>query len=126
METTVAPKRVPVQGKLGNLSWLSQAVSGLLLVALGGLHMTANHFMVAGGLQNFADVQAYLRNPVFLVFEVSFLCVVTWHAMLGVRSIIFDLGLSHEAEQRVTTVLTVIGVLTVVYGMWLTWVVINL
>jgi succinate dehydrogenase hydrophobic anchor subunit len=111
---------------LGTLTWLRQAVSGLLLLALGGLHMTANHFVVEGGLRNFAQVQAYLRQPLILTLELLFLVFVTWHALLGVRAILFDLGLSDQAEKRVTGVLTILGALTVGYGVWLTWVVINL
>lgn len=56
--------------------WLWQVITGVGLVFLLGLHIIANHFIAKGGLRNFADVLAYLRNPVFLVLEVLFLVVV--------------------------------------------------
>jgi succinate dehydrogenase/fumarate reductase cytochrome b subunit len=68
-------------------------------------------------------VQAYLRHPAIMPFEVLFLITVTAHALLGVRAIVFDLGLSASGEKRVTQVLTIVGMLTVAYGLWLTWVV---
>ena len=101
--------------------WFWQAFSGVGLVVLLALHMIAHHFVVPEGLRNFREVVDYLRNPLIVVLEVLFLVTVTSHAVLGVRAIIFDLGLSERAEKRVSQILTVFGVLTVGYGLWLTW-----
>lgn len=106
-------------------SWLWQVITGVALVLLLGLHLIANHFVARGGLRNFADVVAYLRTPVILVLEVLFLIIVTSHAMLGIRAILIDFGLSNRTEKLVSQVLTVVGILTVGYGLWLTWVIIH-
>jgi succinate dehydrogenase hydrophobic anchor subunit len=106
-------------------TWYWQVFTGIALLLLLGLHFIANHFIAKGGLRDFADVVSYLRNPVILVFEVLFLVVVTIHAMLGVRSIVLDFGISNRAEKRLAQALTVVGVLTVGYGLWLTWVIIH-
>jgi len=45
--------------------------------------------------------------------------------MLGVRAILMDFGLSDRAEKRLSQALTVVGVLTVGYGLLLTWVIIH-
>ncbi len=113
MERTVQPNNA-------GLGWLIQAISGLVLVVLLGLHMIANHFVVPGGLQTYRDVVHYLSNPVILVLETLFLIFVTTHALLGVRAIIFDTGLSRRAERTVNRVLAGLGVLIVVYALWLT------
>ena len=105
--------------------WLWQVFTGVGLVLLLGLHFIANHFIAKGGLRDFADVVSYLRNPIILVLEVLFLVVVTTHAMLGVRAIVTDFGLSDRVEKRLSQALTVVGVLTVVYGLWLTWIIIH-
>ncbi len=105
--------------------WLWQVFTGVGLVFLLGLHFFANHFIVKGGLRDFANVVSYLRNPIILVLEVLFLVVVTTHAMLGVRAIVMDFGLSDRIEKRLSQALTIIGVLTVVYGLWLTWTIIH-
>ena len=68
---------------------------------------------------------AYLRTPIILVLEVLFLVCVTTHALLGVRAILLDFGLSERAEKRVSQWLTVLGILTFGYGLWLTWVIIH-
>lgn len=105
--------------------WLWQVITGVGLVFLLGLHIIANHFIARGGLRNFADVLDYLRNPVFLVLEALFLVVVASHAMLGIRAILFDFGLSGRVERLVSRALAVVGALTVVYGLWLTWAIVH-
>ncbi len=111
--------------KSTSLSWLGQAVSGLLLIVLLCLHMIANHFIVPGGLQTFQDVVNYLSNPLIVVLEVLFLIVVTTHALLGVRAVILDTGLGRRSIRTLNSILTGIGVLIVLYGMWLTFIVIR-
>ena len=106
-------------------TWYWQIFTGIALVLLLGLHFIANHFIATGGIRDFADVVSYLRNPIVLVLEVLFLIVVAIHAMLGVRAIVMDFGISSQAEKRLSQVLTVIGVLTVGYGLWLTWAIIH-
>jgi succinate dehydrogenase hydrophobic anchor subunit len=106
-------------------SWLWQVITGVGLVLLLGLHFIANHFIAKKGLRDFAEVVAYLHNPIILMLEALFLFVVTTHALLGVRAILLDFGLSNRTEKRLSQVLTVIGVLTIGYGLWLTWTIIH-
>jgi succinate dehydrogenase / fumarate reductase, cytochrome b subunit len=100
--------------------WVLQALTGIAVLGLVTLHMIANHFVVPEGLRDFAGVVAYLSSPVIVVLEVAFLVTVTWHALLGLRSILFDFGFSPRVERAITRVLAVMGVLTVGYGLWLT------
>jgi succinate dehydrogenase hydrophobic anchor subunit len=101
-------------------AWLWQVFTGVGLVILLGLHFIANHFVAKGGLRDFSEVVAYMRNPVILLLEVMFLLCVTTHALLGVRAIVLDFGLSEPAERRLDQVLRVIGGLTVGYGLVVT------
>jgi len=125
MENTLSNTTARPQTGAGSFGWLWQAITGVGLVILAGLHVTAHHYVVEGGLRDFQQVQAYLRHPVILPLEVLFLITVTAHALLGVRAILFDLGLSDNAEKRITQALTVIGALTVGYGLWLTWTIVT-
>ena len=106
-------------------TWYWQIITGIALVLLLGLHFIANHFIAKGGIRDYADVVVYLRNPVVLVLEVLFLISVATHAMLGIRAIVIDFGISAQAEKRLSQVLTVVGLLTVAYGLWLTWAIIH-
>lgn len=114
MQTIGQPNRA-------GLLWLAQAISGALLVALMFLHMVANHFVVEGGLQTYQDVLRYLSNPLVFGLETVFLVVVTLHALLGVRAIVLDTGLSRPAEVRLNRLLAGLGALIVAYGAGLTF-----
>ena len=103
----------------GTLTWIGQSVSGILLLGLLGLHMIAHHFIVEGGLRNYQQVLDYVGNPVIVAIEIVFLIVVTFHAMVGLRSVILDIGLMAKQEKTVTRVLTVLGLVIVVYGIFL-------
>jgi succinate dehydrogenase hydrophobic anchor subunit len=105
--------------------WLWQAFTGVGLVILLGLHFIANHFIVKAGLRDYSQVVAYLRNPVILCLEVLFLLCVTTHALLGVRSILLDFGLSETMERCLDQVLKFAGILTVGYGLVLTWMIVR-
>lgn len=102
-------------------TWLWQALSGIGLLILLGLHMIAQHFVAAGGIRSFQDVLAYIRNPLIIVLELVFLAVVTYHALLGVRAIVADLGLTRRQESTINRILTVLGVVMVAWGVYLTW-----
>src|SRR5512146_2877001 len=101
--------------------WLLQAVSGIALIGLVGLHWVAQHYLASGGLRTYAEVVAYLRQPVALGLELAFLVVVTAHAMIGVRAIIADWGLRRGVQRYVDAALWVLGIGIVFYGMQLTW-----
>jgi succinate dehydrogenase hydrophobic anchor subunit len=98
--------------------WTWTAGTGIALLALVTIHMVAHHFVVQqiGGLRTYQDVLDYIGNPVMFVIELVFLVVVTIHAMLGLRSVLFDFGLSERSKRLVDRGLVVLGVLTVAYG----------
>ena len=99
--------------------WIIQAISGLLLILLLGLHMIAHHYIVEGGLRTYQDVVDYISNPVVFVLEVLFLIVVTPHAMLGLQGIIMDLGPSESAKRTIVWVFRILTILVLGYGIWL-------
>ena len=108
----------PTDAHPGSRTWRATALSGLAVLGLVTMHMVANHFVVkeVGGLRTYSQVLEYIGNPVILVFESLFLVTVTWHAMLGLRSVLFDFGLSDLWRRRVSRGLVVLGILTAAYG----------
>ena len=100
-------------------AWRWTAGSGLALVVLLTIHMIANHFVVdsTGGLRNYQQVLDYLANPVIFVVEALLLTTVTIHAMLGIRSILFDFDLRARTRHLIERGLWTLGVLTVGYGL---------
>jgi succinate dehydrogenase hydrophobic anchor subunit len=99
-------------------SWRWTAGTGVALLVLVTVHMVAHHFVVheVGGLRTYHQVLAYIGNPWIFTIESVFLVVVTIHAMLGLRSVLFDFGLSETAKRWWNRALVALGVVTVVYG----------
>ena len=112
-------------GALSVRSFLGQVISGAALLVLLTVHMTAQHLTVPTGLRHYEDVIAWLRHPVVVVVEVAFLAFVTYHALLGVRAILFDIGFGEGTERLITRVLSVVGIVTVIYGVALFAMILN-
>lgn len=93
-----------------------QMVSGAALLVLLALHLVAQHLVVPTGLRYFEDVVAGLRGPLMLAMEAALLAFVAYHALLGVRVVLFDVGFSTRAEAWIVGLLRIAWVGTVVYG----------
>ncbi len=94
--------------------WIWQAVTGVLLIVIVLLHMIFHHF--EEGLLSASQVVVHVADPAIFILEILFVLVVTYHALLGVKAVIFDLQLSDSTRQKVSMGLTVLGVVTVIYG----------
>lgn len=91
----------------------------MVLFVLVTVHMVAHHFDVreVGGLRTYRQVLGYIGHPVIFVLESLLLVAATWHDMLGLRSVLFDFGLSEAWRRRVSRGLLVLGVLIGAYGL---------
>ena len=100
-------------------TWRWTAATGVSLLALVTIHMVAHHFIVEGigGLRTYEQVLDYIASPVIFVIESILLIVITIHAMLGLRSVLFDFGLSTATRSLVNKGLLVLGAATVAYGL---------
>ena len=80
-------------------SWRWTAITGVALLVLVTIHMVAHHFVVdeIGGLRTYQHVLDYIAPRSSSCIEGVFLVVVTVHAMLGLRSVLLDFGLSQSA-----------------------------
>jgi succinate dehydrogenase hydrophobic anchor subunit len=99
--------------------WRWTAFTGVALLVLVTIHMIAHHFVVEsiGGLRTYRQILDYIANPVMFTIECTFLVVVTIHAMLGLRSVLFDLNFGARARARVNRGLVALGALTIAYGL---------
>ena len=99
-------------------SWRWTAITGVALLALVTIHMVAHHFVVGsiGGLRTYSQVLDYISTPVIFVIEGVFLVVVTVHAMLGLRSVLLDFGLTERRRRLVGRGLVALGIVTIAYG----------
>jgi succinate dehydrogenase hydrophobic anchor subunit len=122
LQPTIEELRAPTRA---GAWWLVKAVSGVLLVVFLGMHLVAQHFLVPGGLRDFASVVSYLRNPIALTAELGLLAAVATHAALGVRAVLVDVLPSAVAVRRASWVLGAGAVIAFGYGVALTQAVIG-
>ncbi|HET9311558.1 MAG TPA: hypothetical protein VFP41_10115 [Actinomycetota bacterium] len=110
--------RTRLDGAGRSRSWRWTALTGVALLLLVTIHMVAHHFVVEeiGGLRTYRQVLDYIATPVIFVIEGVFLVVVTVHAMLGLRSVLLDLGMSDRWRRLLDRALVALGIVTVVYG----------
>ena len=99
--------------------WLLKILSGPVIFVLLGVHLVVNHLVAEGGLQTYASVIAYLANPWIAAMEIIFLVFVVTHALLGVRSILLDLKPSAGTLQAINWVFSLVGIGSILYGIWL-------
>lgn len=100
--------------------WMVQAIAGGMLLVFLGVHLVAQHLLVPGGLRSFADVTAYLRQPLAFGAEIGLLLSVLVHAGLGVRATLVDVVRDPRWLTRISWVIAAVGAVIFVYAIWLT------
>ena len=99
--------------------WLMQALTGLLLVGILGMHMIVHHFVVEGGLRDYQQVLDYVANPLVTIMEIVFVIAAVSHAVLGVQAIITDLRPAPPTMRVIAWALRVMALVTIGYGVYL-------
>lgn len=106
--------------------WMSKFITGALIIILIVVHLIVNHFTAEGGLQTYQDVIRYFSNPWIVTMEIVFLIVVVSHALVGLRSVLLDLNPTRQVMGVIDWVLGILGVGSIVYGIWLALVIASL
>lgn len=99
--------------------WLAKVLLGLLIIVILTIHLIVNHYIGEGALLTWQNVVDYFSNPWIVFMEITFLIVVVTHSLIGLRSIILDLNPSKGRMKIVDWSLYILGVVSVVYGIWL-------
>ena len=99
--------------------WLVKVLLGLLIIVILTIHLIVNHYVGEGALLTWQNVVDYFSNPWSVFMEITFLIVVVSHSLIGLRSIILDLNPSKGTMKIVDRSIYILGVLSVVYGIWL-------
>ena len=99
--------------------WLVKVLLGLLIIIILTIHLIVNHYIGEGALLTWQNVVDYFSNPWIVLMEITFLIVVVTHSLIGLRSIILDLNPSKGRMKIVDWSLYILGVVSVVYGIWL-------
>ncbi len=103
----------------GTWLWLAKIITGALVITLLFVHFIVNHYTAPTGLLSYREVVVYLSNPWIALMESAFLVIVVAHALIGLRSIILDLKPPRMLLTAVNWVFSIVGVVSIIYGIWL-------
>ncbi len=115
MENKVTKPRT-LRGSMGSLSWFFQAFSGLFLVFFVGVHLYIAHVNFGQPVAFFREVLINIHDPLWLLFYIAFTWIVTFHALNGVKGVLYDMKLSEKGRVYVSYGLTILYFVTVIYG----------
>jgi len=123
MDTT---KSVPKSGE-GSGLWLIKILTGLLLIIILAVHFTVNHMLGSmAGLMTYEEVVIYYaKNLIIPLMEILFVIFVVSHALLGLRSILLDMNPSRKTLNVINWLFTIVGIVSIVYGIWLVIVIVQ-
>ena len=96
--------------------WLLQRVSGLLILGLVMAHMIVNHFVDPATTITVGYVVANVRKAAFLFVDSSLLLFGLFHALTGLRNVLYDFFAGAGARKFIVRGCTAIGVTFFVFG----------
>lgn len=99
-----------------NIKWFLQASSGIFLIFFMAVHLYVAHINGGSPVELFDSVVSNLHNPWWLTFFLAFVWIITYHALNGVKGIVYDLGVSSSRRKYVSYGFTALYIATVIYG----------
>ena len=112
----------PTNMKTGMWAWVGHRLTGLALVAYVFLHLSfiSTASMAEGG----ADFDALMETtsqPLFVAMDFLLVIVVIYHAMNGLRVVLFDLGVGIRRQKLVFWVTMAVSAVLIVGGLLAIW-----
>ena len=108
--------RLKGKDRLTTVKWFFQASSGMFLVFFMAVHLYVAHINGGSPIELFDSIVRNLSNPWWLAFFIVFVWVITYHALNGVKGIVYDMGVGRNMKKYVSYTFTGIYLATVVYG----------
>ena len=105
-----------VRPTTGLYGWLLQRITAALVFIALGAHFWVIHYVVVGEDITYNSVLHRFGNPWLVTMDIALLTTGVYHALNGVRAVIFDFGLSAKAQRAVTWGLIVVGLLALLFG----------
>jgi succinate dehydrogenase / fumarate reductase, membrane anchor subunit len=101
----------PPRGRRQVFWWLLQRISGAALILLAGIHIWVTHWQHPGVVPPFEGVVGRLRTATFIAVDFSLLFFGLFHALNGMRNILWDHVRGERALRIGTIALVAIGLL---------------
>ncbi|MEM0156243.1 MAG: succinate dehydrogenase [Thermoplasmataceae archaeon] len=116
MENKYLNKPMTSRGSLGTLQWLFQVITGVFLVFFVGVHLYLAHINGGTPISLYDTVLNNLHNPWWLAFYIAFDWIVVYHALNGVKGIVYDMGIKASTKKWVAYILIAVYIIAVIYS----------
>lgn len=106
--------------RVGWWAWLLHRITGVALVGYVLLHIGVISTALIGN-STFDSTLAFLQTPLFVVLDLGLVAAVLYHALNGIRVILFDMGLGIKSQAAAWWAVMAISVVLTVAATVATW-----
>lgn len=100
----------------GVWAWILQRLTAVLLIVLLGTHLAVLHYVPENMNINFLGVAARFKSVLYLIVDAGLLAVGLYHALNGVRNVIFDFVLDEGKRNGINLLLLGVGLVFLLWG----------
>jgi succinate dehydrogenase hydrophobic membrane anchor protein len=112
---TVVERFKPKDSADGSLNWFLQRISGVMILPLLGIHLIIIHFLTENQASADETIKRF-KDLWYLIFDFLLISSLTYHALNGVGTILYDFNPSKEKERIIRNGLMILGIVTVIWG----------
>ena len=110
----------PTNIKTGMWAWIGHRVTGLILVAYIFMHLSFLSQAMLGA-DKFDSLMEVTAQPLMVFLDFLLICAVIFHAMNGLRIILFDMGIGIRHQKVIFWISMAIAAVLVVAAFWAIW-----
>ena len=112
----------PTNMKTGMWAWIGHRLTGVILVVYIFMHLSfITTASLGDGEKNFDALMAITSQPLFVALDFLLVFVVIYHAMNGLRVVLFDVGVGIRRQKLVFWIMMGIAAVLTVVGLWYVW-----
>jgi len=112
----------PTNMKTGMWAWIGHRLTGVILVVYIFMHLSfITTASIGDGEKSFNALMAITSQPLFVALDFLLVFVVIYHAMNGLRVVLFDLGFGIRRQKLVFWVAMGIAAVLTIVGLYYVW-----
>ena len=112
----------PTNMKTGMWAWVGHRLTGIALVVYVFLHLSfISTASLGDGEASFNALMATTSQPLFVLMDFVLVIVVIYHAVNGLRVVLFDMGIGIKRQKLVFLIAMVIAAVLVIGGLLAIW-----
>lgn len=100
----------------GVWAWILQRLTAVLLLFFLGAHLTVLHYIPENMNINFLGVAARFKGLLYVIIDSGLLAVALYHALNGIRNVLFDFIVNDGKRRALTMLLLVVGLVYLIWG----------